>query len=291
MTDISIVLGNTPAEMLLKTETIKRPDINLNFTEYANVIQSFPAMVRDEAFDIGELSLVTLLQAIERGKPFRMLPVIINGAFHHKNIYYDPKCGRITPESLNGKRVGVRSYTQTMGMWIRGVLEEQYGVLLEDVTWVYREEPHLKEYACPANTEYVRGCPNDLELIRRGNICAIMATADKLKGTGFLPLIQDAETVAQVWQKKHQTFMLNHLVTVKESFATAHPDAVQSVYDMLREAIDAEEKEKGKSSFACYGAERIWESGAIQLAMQYSIRQKLLHGYLSKERIFADVRD
>ena len=60
---------------------------------------------------------------------------------------------RSTAPDLNGKRVGVRAYTQTTGAWVRGFLAEDYGVDLESVTWVTFEDPHLAEYREPANVE------------------------------------------------------------------------------------------------------------------------------------------
>ena len=59
----------------------------------------------------------------------------------------------LTPGELNGKRVGVRAYSQTTGVWVRGFLAEDYGVDLQSITWVTFEEPHLAEYREPANVE------------------------------------------------------------------------------------------------------------------------------------------
>src|SRR5690349_4843186 len=58
---------------------------------------------------------------------------------------------------LNGKRVGVRAYTQTTGVWVRGFLAEDYGVDLKSVTWVTFEDPHLAEYREPPNVTRAQG--------------------------------------------------------------------------------------------------------------------------------------
>jgi 4,5-dihydroxyphthalate decarboxylase len=59
----------------------------------------------------------------------------------------------LQPRGLNGRRVGVRAYTQTTGAWVRGFLAEDYGIDLESITWVTFEDAHLAEYREPANVE------------------------------------------------------------------------------------------------------------------------------------------
>lgn len=289
---ISIALGNSPAELLLKEHKVTCPRVQLNFADYPVIIRSFAPMVRNLAFDIGELSLVTFLQALEAGKPLRMLPVIINGNLHHGSIFYDPTKGPLAPGDLIGRRVGVRSYTQTMGMWIRGVLQEQYGVSPEEVTWVCREEAHVAEYRCPPNVE-IRKDAKELELLASGDVDAIITVAANVQGTAAKPLLPDADTAAAAWYAAHRTVMVNHMVAVTEEFLQKDPSAVQDVYDMLRKATDmtCPEREGGGPSAVGYGADRIWSSGAIQLAMEYSIQQKLLSRTFGKSDIFAEVAE
>lgn len=290
--EVSIALGDTVAERLLKERVVTRPRIRLNFADYPVIIKAFVPMVRAQAFDIGELSLVTFLQALEAGKPLRLLPIVINGFMHHSSMFYNPAHGPLTPQELKGKRVSVRSYTQTMGMWARGILKEQYGVFSDEVTWICREEAHVAEYKCPTNVE-IRKDASDAKLLDSGEVCAAIVSAAKMKDARFKPLLPHPEAAAAAWYAKHNTVMINHLVAVTEEFLRKDPSAVQDVYDMLCHAADMtrEERKKDGLSAVGYGADRIWNGGAIQLGMQYSIEQKLISRTFQKNEIFADVTE
>jgi 4,5-dihydroxyphthalate decarboxylase len=64
------------------------------------------------------------------------LPVFLSRAFRHSNIYIRTGAGIETPSDLTGKRIGVMDYTQTAGIWVRGLLEDDYGVTRQSIQWV-----------------------------------------------------------------------------------------------------------------------------------------------------------
>ena len=289
ITEISIALGDRSQELLIKQGKVDCPRVRLHYGDYPVISRAFAPMVRSLAFDISELALVTFLQALEAGKPLRLLPVVISGNMHHGSIFYDPAQGVVRPEDLPGKRVGMRAYTQTTGMWARGVLDEQFGVPLDQVTWVSWEGAHVAEYQPPANVQIIPG-RKEIEMLRSGDVCAILASAKNVRGEGLKTVVADVDGAVQAWYAQHRTVPINHMVVVTESFLEKHPDAVQDVYDMLRQATDMTAGEReGKLSAVGYGADRIWDGGAIQLAMEYSIRQHLISRTFTKDQIFAGV--
>lgn len=291
VTEISIAIGDRAPELLIKEGKVHCPRIKLHYADYPVISRAFAPMVRELAFDISELALVTFLQALEAGKPLRLLPIVISGQMHHGSIFYDPAQGELTPEALVGKRVGMRAYTQTTGMWVRGILSEQYGVPLDEVTWVSWEGAHVAEYNPPANV-VIRAGMKELEMLKTGDVCAILATAKNVKGANLSPLIPDAKAASAQWYEKHKTIPINHMVVVTEDFMEKNPLAVKDVYDMLCQATDmTAHLREGKITSIGYGADRIWDSGAIQLAMEYSIEQKLISRTFTREEIFAPVVD
>src|SRR3990170_3965580 len=110
-------------------------------------------MIREGAFDAGELAIVTCLQAKAWGKPFVMLPTPILGRFQHHCIGFNHELGDLNPKDIEGRRVGVRTYAQTTGLWVRGILQHEYGVDLGKVTWLTVDESHLAEYKDPSNCQ------------------------------------------------------------------------------------------------------------------------------------------
>ena len=86
-------------------------------------------MVRDLEFDVAEMAIMTFLLAKAHGKPLRLLPAVLHGALPaSRTSSTTPNAVRLRPRQLNGKRVGMRSYSVTTATWIRGILAEDYGV-------------------------------------------------------------------------------------------------------------------------------------------------------------------
>ena len=109
-------------------------------------------MVRGLEFDICEMAITTYICARAHGKRMTAVPVFLVRAFHHGAILVNTKAGIRTPKDLEGRRVGVnRGYTVTTGVWARSVLQDEYGVDLQKITWVLSGDEHVAEYRPPAN--------------------------------------------------------------------------------------------------------------------------------------------
>ena len=129
-----VTRGHTQA---LKDGTVRPRTFDFDFEEVPAIIQAFRRMVRGLEFDISEMAITTYICARAHGKPFTALPIFPMRAFHHGAVVYNTKSGITSPKDLEGKRVGVnRGYTVTTGLWARSILQHQYGVDLNRVTWV-----------------------------------------------------------------------------------------------------------------------------------------------------------
>src|ERR1700680_4818947 len=127
--------GNYHHTQPLKNGVIKSDRVVLRFTEVEPINKAFLQMVRQEKFDVSEMALATYLQAKAYGKPLVLLPATMMGRFQHGTILC--RAARpLTPADLSGKRVGVRSYSQTTAVWVRGILRNDYGVDVDRVRWV-----------------------------------------------------------------------------------------------------------------------------------------------------------
>ena len=147
------LLGNHPNTKAQKSGQVSSPLVQFDYFEVKVANTQFKAMVREQKYDFGELAIVTFLQAKHYGKPYVLLPATIVGRNQHHTIFYNAERGRLTARDLNGKRLGVRAYTQTTGCWVRGFLSEDYGVDLSSLRIVTFEDPHLAEYRDPPNVE------------------------------------------------------------------------------------------------------------------------------------------
>ncbi len=117
------------------------------FEEVPVLVDAFRRMVRGLEFDVSEMALTTYLVAKAHGARFTAVPVFLVRGFHHGAVFHDPASDVRSPKDLEGRRVGVsRGYTVTTGVWARAVLQEEYGVDLDKVTWVLSGDEHVAAY-------------------------------------------------------------------------------------------------------------------------------------------------
>ena len=163
-----------------------------DFEEVPVITNAFRRMVRELAFDISEMAMTTYLCARAHGKPFTAIPVFPMRAFHHGAIVYNTKSGIRTPKQLEGRNVGVnRGYTVTTGVWARSILQHEYGVDLNRVTWVLSGDEHVAEYRPPPNVVPIERGRTLPELVSSGEIAAAIGVA--VQSPNVRPLILDAE--------------------------------------------------------------------------------------------------
>ena len=177
----------------LKTGAIGSDLVDFAFDGVAEASSRFKPMVRDLAYDCGELAIVTYLQAKHYGKPLVLLPFVVFGHFHHKSITCNTTRGELTPHTLAGRRVGVRAYSQTTGVWVRGILQHEYGVDLGKVTWVTFSDAHLAEYTDPKTCERAPEGKKLVPMLLAGEVDAAMLSGKPPEDPKLKPLIADAD--------------------------------------------------------------------------------------------------
>src|SRR5690606_10935473 len=128
-------LADYPQTMAIKDGRVVSDVVALDFCGPEKAHDGFKAMLREDAFDCGELAIVTCLQARIYDKPYVLLPIPISGRFQHHCAGFNRELFDLCPRDIEGQRVGVRTYAQTTGLWVRGILSREYGVDLDKVTW------------------------------------------------------------------------------------------------------------------------------------------------------------
>src|SRR6266404_3396559 len=140
------LLGDHPCTAALKNGSIKSDLVTLDFVEYSPTNRGFKPMVREGAFDVSEMAIVTYLMAKSFGKPMVLLPNVVLARFQHAYAVYRAELGSLRPRDLEGRRVGIRSFTTTTGAWLRGILANDYGIDLNSINWVTFEDAHVDEF-------------------------------------------------------------------------------------------------------------------------------------------------
>lgn len=279
------LLGNHPNTKALKSGQVSSPLVKFDYFEVKVANTQFKAIVRDLKYDFGELAIVTFLQAKHYGKPYILLPATIVGRNQHHTIFYNADKGALTPRDLNGKRIGVRAYTQTTGTWVRGFLAQDYGVDLNTVTWITFEEPHVVEYRDPAN---VRRAPEGKvlkQMLLDGEIDAAIL-GDVAEEGPIRHLIPNHEEAGRAWARAHGGVPINHLAVLKENIVRSRPDVVREVYRVLKESRAAASLPTGADDPLRFGIGGIRQS--LEQINAYAVEQKLIPRAFSADELFED---
>ncbi|MGH6766744.1 MAG: hypothetical protein ACREC2_14115, partial [Bradyrhizobium sp.] len=134
------LLGDHPCTAALKRGLIRSDLVAFDFADTTPTHKGFKPMVREQAFDVSEMAVVTYLMAKSFGKPMVLLPSVVMARFQHAYAVYRAELGDLRPRDLEGRRVCIRSFTTTTGAWLRGILANDYGVDLDSIEWVTFED-------------------------------------------------------------------------------------------------------------------------------------------------------
>ena len=278
---LQTLLGDYPQTKPIKSGALTSPLVSFEFVNYKSAFEGFKPMVREGRFDFGELAIVTYLQAKAAGKPYVLAPATIHARSQHGMIVYNAERGTLKPEDLPGKRVGVRSYTQTTGTYIRGSLRNDYGVDTDKVTWVTFEDPHLPPVRNPPRLELMGPDKDLMGMLLAGEVDAAIVAAvpddKRLK-----PLFADPEAAAKAWEKKNGGAPINHLMVVRSSLSRERPDVVREIYRLLREG----KRQAGDSTALPYGVEPMRK--VLDTMIGYALQQGLIERRYSVDELFDD---
>ena len=286
VTTLSAAFDDYPHTLLLKRGEINSPRVAFAFSDIKPANRFFKPMVRELKFDVSEMAIATYVQAKAYGKPLVLMPATMMGRFQHGTILCNA-ARPLTPAELAGKRIGVRSYSQTTAVWVRGILENDYGVDLDKVRWVTFEDGHVAEYHEPERVERAGADKNLLKMLRAGELDAAIYGADLPNDPTLKSLIPDAESSAQRWYARHKVVPINHMVVVTEKLAKSNPQTVKEIYRLLLQAKKATGLPKaGAIDFLPFGLKAC--RPALQTIITYALQQRLIPRKIEVEDLFDD---
>jgi len=193
--------------------------------------------VNDMAVDMCEVAIVTMLQAACYDKPVVLLPITSLGRYQHQTLV---TCGDLSVGDIEGRSVGVRSWSQTTGVWVRGFLSEQYGVDLRKVDWFVYEGSHVAEYSDPS---WVRRAADGAVLQKEfleGRLDYGIMGNELPVDDRVHPAIANVDEVAQAWAVEKGFAPINHVLAVSTAAAREHPDVICAMYDAMCRVLAVE---------------------------------------------------
>lgn len=190
---------------------------------------------RHQAFDVSELSLSSYSISVARGDAhYVAIPVFLSRAFRHTSVYIRTDKGIDRPEDLKGKRIGIAEYQLSANVWVRGILEEDFGVKPSDVTWV------RGGMDTPGRPEKIKvDLPPDVEVVAAPKGATLNQMLADGEIDGFVGprwprcfaeghphvgrLFSDSVGAAENFYSRTKIFPIMHVLGIRRSIADAHP--------------------------------------------------------------------
>jgi 4,5-dihydroxyphthalate decarboxylase len=277
------LLGDHPGTAALKNGSVKSDLVTLDFVEYSPTNKGFKPMVREQAFDVSELAIVTYLMAKSFGKPMVLLPNVVLARFQHAYALYNARLGALMPADLNGRRIGIRSFTTTTGAWLRGILANDYGVDLDSIDWVTFEDAHVAEFR--DTTRRAPAGKQIMQMLIDGELDAVLGEKSELPGA--TPLFPDADAEEASWFARHGVVPINHMVVVSQTLANDHPEAVREISRLLRESAALAQASNKASTPLDFSADEMTRS--LRMISEYAAQQGLIPRCYAVDELFDDL--
>lgn len=280
------LLGDYPNTLALKQGKIRSPNVTFDFADVRPANLGFKDVVRHQKFDVAELAIVTYLQA-KSGKPLVLLPVVVVGHLPHPLLVYNAERGRVAPADLPGHRVGIRAYSVTTATWIRGILQNDYGVDLDKIKWITFEDAHVAEYHDPDTAERAAPGKKMVAMLLNGDLDAAVVGGPDLKDARLQPVIPNPSAAAEEWCRRNQATPINHMIVAKESLSKSNPEIIREFFHLLRESKQAAPPAAKGLDTLQFGVEANRRS--LELIIEYSVQQRLIPRRFEMDELFNDV--
>jgi 4,5-dihydroxyphthalate decarboxylase len=248
MDKLTVAFGEYPHGRALLDGDVTVDGYRLEPVEVRPIIGAYRRMIRDLEFDVCELAPVSYLMARERGVPLTAVPVFLNRRFHHGDVRCGAGSGIRVPRDLKGRRVGVRAYSVSTGVWVRGLLSEEYGVDPDTITWVVDDDDHVEILPRDNVTRVTDGrslgellTAGELDAAFTGNAGTGRAGAPRTGWTaaaepaddGPYPLFGDADALAADSYLRTGTYPLHSLVALRTELVERDPELPTRLYAAL----------------------------------------------------------
>ncbi len=236
----------------IKSGAIAIANVAPEFVDVRPQIAAYRRMVRNLEFDVCELAPTTYLIARAFGAPIVALPIFLMRAFHHSGLLVRPDAGIAKPGDLEGKKVGVRAYSVTTGVWTRGILIDEYGLDSSKVTWVVDDEEHVTQMRLPPNVIHAQAGSSLVDMMSKGEIQAGFAgnaglgragaptagwEANRMTpGETYPDLFPHARELEAQWHERTGIYPMHGTIVVKECVLKERPWVARSLYDAFAQA-------------------------------------------------------
>jgi 4,5-dihydroxyphthalate decarboxylase len=319
---LSTAIGSYGHTAALKSGAIAPKGATLEHVEVTPIINAFRRMCRQLEFDVCEMAITTYLCAKANNLPFTAIPVFLVRAFHNGAVQINSNVVS-NPKDLEGKKVGVRAYSVTTGVWTRGIFTNEYGMDSSKVTWVVDDEEHVTSLKLPPNVVHAPEGKSLQSMMASGEIQAGFTgpagvgragppignwdmNAPTGGATGTYPeLLADVEEVEADWFRRTGIYPIHGLIVVKDEHIKRHPwlarslmNAFVTAKERYLEGIqlgrgDSAEDKRYRGFFSLMSDPLPYGMAAnrpsIEAMLNYGLQQKLIPSRAPMDHMFVNI--
>jgi 4,5-dihydroxyphthalate decarboxylase len=245
---LKIAVAEHPHTSAVRNGSIPIEGVDAEIITVEPQIAAFRRMVRQVEFDVCELAPTTYIIARAYGAPFVALPIFVLRRFHHAGLLVRPDAGIQAPKDLEGRKVGVRAYSVTTGVWTRAVLIDEYGLDSSKVTWVVDDEEHVTQLQLPSNVIRTPSGRSLADMMAEGELAAgfhgnagVGRSGSPTEGwktveAHYPDLFPNAEELEADWYRRTGIYPMHGTIVVKDAILAEHPWVAKSLYQAFSRA-------------------------------------------------------
>jgi 4,5-dihydroxyphthalate decarboxylase len=255
------------------------------------------------------------------GASFIALPIFLMRRFHHGGFVVRPDAGIRVPKHLEGKKVGVRAYSVTTGVWTRGIFINEYGLDSAKVTWVVDDEEHVAALRLPPNVVHAPQGKSLQSMMKAGEIQAGFTGPAGVGRAGppisgwdkagaaaadtYPELIANVEKVEADWFRHSGIYPIHGLIVVKDEHIKRYPWLARSLMNAFVAAKkpyleelkggqgDTPEDKRYRNFLSLMSDPLPYGIAAnrpsIEALVTYSLQQKLIPSRPQLNQVFVDI--
>ncbi|MAF48407.1 MAG: hypothetical protein CMM10_09095 [Rhodospirillaceae bacterium] len=237
----TVLCGEYELVRALREGRVKPKGIDLEFVHYPGTRDIHSLVARDQGADINEYNGGAYVMAKSQGRPFTALPVFLHRRFRHGFIFVNAKSGIEKPADLTGKKIGSRTFTSAADFWMRGLLEDEYGVPQDAMNWFIQDRSEVSFK--PVKGLKMKRIPKGrkiADMLVKGEVDAFMSPgvpkAIINKDRRVRRLFADHKATEMAYFERTGIFPIMHVTTIRGELVKKEPWIVESLTRAFEES-------------------------------------------------------
>jgi len=237
--ELTLACGDYEITRPLKDGTVRPDGIDLKVVTAMDSPTRHWRFLRNREFDMAEVSSSSYVAARDNGLPFRAIPVFPHRRFRHGFIFVNAAKGIRKPGDLVGRKVGVKFFLNSAALWLRGILQHEYGVPSTSIEW-FTELDEDVDAALPAGVKLTRASKPIVDMLVAGELDAVLhpdlIKPLRDKDTRVARLFPNYKAEEAAYFDKTGIFPIMHVLGIKQEVVEKHPWVAVNMFQAFDEA-------------------------------------------------------